>query len=116
MYSKIHHLNNVLYECLFSGVSWVFGFLAIGPATVVFQYLFCILTTPQGVLIFVMFTLRNRQLRESWSIRGRSLKYKTDADPLANRGQKCQAQETSMNGQTEVSGSVNKGMTGIHEE
>ncbi|XP_028399342.1 adhesion G-protein coupled receptor D1-like [Dendronephthya gigantea] len=39
------------------GLTWPFGFLAIGDFKLAFQYLFCILNTLQGLFIFVFFIL-----------------------------------------------------------
>ncbi|XP_071115296.1 adhesion G protein-coupled receptor L3-like isoform X2 [Haliotis cracherodii] len=44
------------------GVTWVFGVLAINEKTVVFQYLFGIFNSLQGVLIFIMHCGLNREI------------------------------------------------------
>ncbi|KAL8605787.1 hypothetical protein ACOMHN_011149 [Nucella lapillus] len=48
------------------GVTWVFGPLAIREAKVVFNYLFCILNSLQGFLIFVFRCLFNPEVRMCW--------------------------------------------------
>ena len=48
------------------GVTWVFGPLAIKEAKVVFNYLFCILNSLQGFLIFVFRCLFNPEVRMCW--------------------------------------------------
>ncbi|GFU45468.1 adhesion G-protein coupled receptor G6 [Nephila pilipes] len=48
------------------GLSWIFGFLAIDDAKLIFQYLFAITTTLQGFLIFVFFVLRQKNTRDMW--------------------------------------------------
>ncbi|XP_025107332.1 adhesion G-protein coupled receptor G2-like [Pomacea canaliculata] len=48
------------------GVTWVFGPLAINEAKVVFNYLFCILNSLQGFLIFVFRCLFNPEARLAW--------------------------------------------------
>nr|KAG5695015.1 hypothetical protein BaRGS_015839 [Batillaria attramentaria] len=48
------------------GVTWVFGPLAIKDAKLVFNYLFCILNSLQGFLIFVFRCLFNPEARMSW--------------------------------------------------
>ncbi|RUS90990.1 hypothetical protein EGW08_001207 [Elysia chlorotica] len=48
------------------GLSWIFGFLAISDARLVFQYLFCITSSLQGFLIFLMITARDRTIRHYW--------------------------------------------------
>ncbi|XP_067687379.1 uncharacterized protein [Haliotis asinina] len=60
---------NVRASCLcfvLLGLSWVFGYLAIADARVVFQYVFTITNTLQGFLIFILFTARNKEVRDSW--------------------------------------------------
>ncbi|XP_076460560.1 adhesion G-protein coupled receptor G2-like [Babylonia areolata] len=46
------------------GLNWLFAFLAVGDARLVFQYLFTITTTFQGLLIFLLFTVRDRLFQE----------------------------------------------------
>lgn len=48
------------------GITWVFGPLAIGKATVVFSYLFCICNSLQGCLIFIFRCLFNPEARLAW--------------------------------------------------
>ncbi|GFO40871.1 G-protein coupled receptor [Plakobranchus ocellatus] len=47
------------------GLTWIFGFLAIEDARLVFQYLFCITASLQGFTIFIM-TARDPQVRQYW--------------------------------------------------
>ncbi|ESO88055.1 hypothetical protein LOTGIDRAFT_126903 [Lottia gigantea] len=46
--------------------SWIFGFLAISDARLVFQYIFTIINSIQGFLIFALFTLRDKNVRDYW--------------------------------------------------
>ncbi|GBN26586.1 Adhesion G-protein coupled receptor G4, partial [Araneus ventricosus] len=48
------------------GLSWIFGFLAVDEAKLIFQYLFAITTTSQGFLIFVFFVFRQKSTRDLW--------------------------------------------------
>lgn len=48
------------------GLSWIFGFLAIEEARTTFQYIFTILNTLQGFIIFLMFILRKQKVRQWW--------------------------------------------------
>ncbi|XP_055943518.1 adhesion G-protein coupled receptor G2-like [Argiope bruennichi] len=48
------------------GLSWLFGFLAVGETKLVFQYLFTITTTPQRFLIFFFFIYRRKSARDEW--------------------------------------------------
>ncbi|XP_076444371.1 uncharacterized protein LOC143282567 [Babylonia areolata] len=45
------------------GLSWIFAFMAVGDAHLVFQYLFAVTTTFQGFLIFLLYTARDRDVR-----------------------------------------------------
>ncbi|PVD38316.1 hypothetical protein C0Q70_00928 [Pomacea canaliculata] len=46
--------------------NWIFAFLAVADARLVFQYLFTITTTVQGFLLFVIFTARDPAFRTFW--------------------------------------------------
>ena len=49
------------------GVTWFFGFMAIGGARVVFNVLFLVFNSLQGLAIFMMFCVRQKEVREKWS-------------------------------------------------
>lgn len=46
------------------GTAWVFGILAITSPRNVFQWLFCICNSLQGLLIFILCTLQNPEARK----------------------------------------------------
>ncbi|XP_071811588.1 uncharacterized protein [Apostichopus japonicus] len=48
------------------GLTWVFGFLAIGGAQFIFNLLFLIFNSLQGFFIFVFFCLRQEEVRQVW--------------------------------------------------
>ncbi|KAH9512603.1 Adhesion G-protein coupled receptor G4 [Bulinus truncatus] len=48
------------------GLTWLFGYFAIEDARVVFQYVFTILSSLQGFLIFILMVVRRKQVRELW--------------------------------------------------
>ncbi|XP_055869369.1 uncharacterized protein LOC106073017 isoform X2 [Biomphalaria glabrata] len=48
------------------GLTWIFGFLTINDARIAFQYLFCIFNSLQGFIIFMMMTIRDRNVRAYW--------------------------------------------------
>ncbi|XP_047126733.1 uncharacterized protein LOC100198789 isoform X1 [Hydra vulgaris] len=48
------------------GSSWLFGVLAVGDLSTVFQWLFCISTSLQGFFIFVFYMLRNNEVFVEW--------------------------------------------------
>jgi hypothetical protein len=55
------------------GLTWVFGFLAVSYVSLVFQYLFALFNTTQGLFIFIFYCLRRKDMRNQWSVflRGR---------------------------------------------
>ncbi|XP_048589979.1 adhesion G-protein coupled receptor D1-like isoform X3 [Nematostella vectensis] len=59
----------VLFPLL--GLTWVFGVLAVTDAGLVFQYLFTILNSLQGLLIFVLHVLRSSEIRHAFERRRR---------------------------------------------
>eukprot|EP00057_Strongylocentrotus_purpuratus_P014697 XP_011669171.1 PREDICTED: G-protein coupled receptor 64-like [Strongylocentrotus purpuratus] len=48
------------------GLTWLFGFLAVGGARLVFNILFLVLNSLQGFLVFIMFCVRQKKVREQW--------------------------------------------------
>ncbi|XP_065064148.1 uncharacterized protein LOC135690509 isoform X2 [Rhopilema esculentum] len=48
------------------GLSWVFGLLAVNEATIVFQYLFCIFNSMQGLFIFLIHCVGNSEVRSAF--------------------------------------------------
>nr|XP_042901015.1 uncharacterized protein LOC107452101 isoform X1 [Parasteatoda tepidariorum] len=48
------------------GLSWIFGFLAVDGAKLLFQYLFALFTTLQGFFMCVFFVFRQKSTRELW--------------------------------------------------
>ncbi len=48
------------------GLTWVFGFFAIGEAAVFFSYLFCAFNSFLGVFLFLWFIVRNKVARRAW--------------------------------------------------
>ncbi|KAK2565200.1 Adhesion G-protein coupled receptor D1 [Acropora cervicornis] len=68
----------VLFPLL--GITWIFGVLALGNQTIVFQYLFALCNSLQGLFIFIFHCLCNSEIRrafqrkrEIWSNRKTSL-------------------------------------------
>ncbi|KAI9558880.1 hypothetical protein GHT06_015669 [Daphnia sinensis] len=56
-----------LMNFILLGMSWIFGFFAIGPTnSVIFSYLFCITTTFQGFFLFVLYVGRDPSARQLW--------------------------------------------------
>ena len=48
------------------GLTWLFGVLAINDAKVVFQYLFCIFNSLQGLLVFVFYCVLSKENRKKY--------------------------------------------------
>ena len=48
------------------GTAWVFGIFAIGDLRNVFQWLFCVFNSLQGLLIFLSYTVRSPVARKQW--------------------------------------------------
>ena len=66
------------------GLTWLFGVLAINDAKIVFQYLFCIFNSLQGLLVFVFYcalpTESSKKYRNFWqkkmaTLRGKRRSY-----------------------------------------
>ncbi|XP_033111939.1 adhesion G-protein coupled receptor G2-like [Anneissia japonica] len=62
----IRMLQNGISINLVMGLTWVFGFFAIRDATQVVNILFCVFNTLQGFLIFMMYCVRNKEVRNYW--------------------------------------------------
>ncbi|XP_033114392.1 adhesion G-protein coupled receptor G2-like isoform X1 [Anneissia japonica] len=59
-------LQNGVSITLVLGLTWIIGFFAIGDAAVIMLWLFCILNSFQGFLIFIMYCVRNKDVRTHW--------------------------------------------------
>ena len=58
----------IAFSCnILLGITWIFALLAVGKATMIFQWLFCIFNSLQGFFIFLFHTLRNEDVRNTWS-------------------------------------------------
>ena len=86
------------------GLTWVFGFLAIGNGRMFFSVLFAIFNSLQGVFIFLLFCIRQPDVKDRFRrfhsdslrmLRGTS----TDAGTKSNIYQASTSNDTSMTGQ-----------------
>ncbi|KAL4232622.1 hypothetical protein ACF0H5_007312 [Mactra antiquata] len=72
------------------GLTWVFGILSVNQDLVIFQYIFCIFNTLQGLCIFLFHCVFNRQIRDALkhrSARKRSLQtFSSDFRKQTNSG------------------------------
>ncbi|XP_033125665.1 adhesion G-protein coupled receptor G2-like [Anneissia japonica] len=83
----IKRLQNAIAVSVLLGLTWAFGFLAIDSDSSVrdvFQTLFCIFNSLQGLFIFLLFCVRQKDIRDAWkgcckeSDRASRVKYATD--------------------------------------
>ena len=64
--------TRIAFACnVLLGITWIFALLAVGKAAMYFQWLFCIFNSLQGFFTFVFYTLRNEDVKKSWTKRGR---------------------------------------------
>ncbi|UJR08985.1 hypothetical protein I4U23_013235 [Adineta vaga] len=49
------------------GLTWIFGFFAIGPVRLLFQILFCTFASLTGFLIFILYIVTSKAKRTCWS-------------------------------------------------
>eukprot|EP00057_Strongylocentrotus_purpuratus_P007693 XP_011662167.1 PREDICTED: EGF-like module-containing mucin-like hormone receptor-like 3 [Strongylocentrotus purpuratus] len=59
-------VQNAFAISVLLGLTWLFGFLAIGGARLVVNILFLILNSLQGFFVFLMFCVRQKEVREQW--------------------------------------------------
>eukprot|EP00057_Strongylocentrotus_purpuratus_P034849 XP_796775.3 PREDICTED: probable G-protein coupled receptor 112 [Strongylocentrotus purpuratus] len=59
-------VQNAVAISVLLGLTWFFGFLAIGGARLVFNILFLVLNSLQGFFVFLMFCVRQKEVREQW--------------------------------------------------
>ncbi|XP_038077215.1 adhesion G-protein coupled receptor G6-like [Patiria miniata] len=63
----VQRLQNAVAISLLLGLTWIFGLMsAIKASTFAFQLLFAICNSAQGLLIFLLFCARQREIREAW--------------------------------------------------
>lgn len=48
------------------GLTWLFGILAIKDAKLIFQYLFCIFNSLQGLMVFLFYCVFSKETRRKW--------------------------------------------------
>ena len=57
-------LRNAFAISVLMGLTWVFGFFAIEGAKFAFSFIFCLLNSLQGVAVFVLFCLRQEDVKK----------------------------------------------------
>ncbi|XP_061187542.1 adhesion G protein-coupled receptor B1-like [Saccostrea echinata] len=71
------------------GVTWVFGPVAINESKIVFNYLFTILNSLQGFLIFVFRCLLNTEARSAWVLLIKTGTFKRRRGPIVSQHDTC---------------------------
>ena len=64
--SSKYYIKVVVALSALLGSTWVFGLLVVLYDHISFQYIFAILNTSQGFVIFVMHTARAKEVRKEW--------------------------------------------------
>ncbi|KAG8441283.1 hypothetical protein GDO86_006857, partial [Hymenochirus boettgeri] len=73
-----------LTQLFILGSTWILGFFQCGPGAMVASYLFTICNSLQGVFIFLVHCLLNRQVREEYHKASRRLyAAKSDSEPVS---------------------------------
>ena len=58
-------LRIILAFMILFGITWAFGFLVVNNDIIIFQYIFCIISSLQGLFIFGFYCLRNPKIRKN---------------------------------------------------
>ncbi|KAM7449250.1 hypothetical protein ABFA07_002808 [Porites harrisoni] len=68
---KFHGIKTTVKACIvlfpLLGVTWLFGLLSLSNTGLVSQYVFTVLNTLQGLLIFLLHCIRNSEIRAAWN-------------------------------------------------
>ena len=63
-FSRLFADTRIAFTCnVLLGCTWVFALFAVGKATTIFQWLFCIFNSLQGFFIFLFYVVRNSDVR-----------------------------------------------------
>ncbi|KAJ8020260.1 Adhesion G-protein coupled receptor G6 [Holothuria leucospilota] len=58
-------LQNAITMTILMGLTWTFGFLMFGHTRFIFQFLFCLCNSFQGLLVFILFCWRQEDVRKT---------------------------------------------------
>ncbi|KAJ3648039.1 hypothetical protein Zmor_019875 [Zophobas morio] len=61
--ASIYKWRLVIFLFFMLGLTWIFGFLAEASAGILFAYLFCLLASSQGFVVFIIFIVVNKNVR-----------------------------------------------------
>ncbi|XP_022103941.1 uncharacterized protein LOC110986402 [Acanthaster planci] len=63
----MRRLQNAVAISVLLGLTWVFGLLSlVQTANFAFQVLFCVFNSLQGLMIFLLFCVRQQEVRQAW--------------------------------------------------
>ncbi|XP_072177359.1 adhesion G-protein coupled receptor G2-like [Diadema setosum] len=97
-------VQNAVAITVLLGLTWIFGFLAIGGARFILNILFLLFNSLQGFFVFVMFCLRQKEVRDQW---WRWLRCQFDEErPGQVREEKAKTRPTSESGSGEAFGTA----------
>ena len=89
--ARIFSEARIAFACnVLLGITWVLAFFAVERVTMFFQWLFCITNSLQGFFIFLFYTVRNQDVRNTW------LKA-LGKDPLFQSSQPKTSENTNLN-------------------
>lgn len=94
-------VQNTIAIAVLLGLSWLFGFLAIGGAQFIFNLLFLIFNSLQGFFVFVFFCLRNREVIKVWKEKfGRNRDSVSESQTARRSGTRRSSEGTVSHGNT----------------
>ena len=111
--SESKQARDKLIACLFNfillGLSWTFGFFAIGKSSSLFySYLFCSTTTLQGFFIFFLYVLRDSRARHLWM---KCFRFRKSAQYSQSSQPKSKSFSGSNNSESCVTNTITTGST-----
>ena len=62
----LQRLRSIFAVMCLIGLTWVFGFLTISTAKIVYQYLFVVFNSSQGLFIFLFHCALKSEVRKAW--------------------------------------------------
>ncbi|XP_071826314.1 uncharacterized protein [Apostichopus japonicus] len=105
----VRRMQNVSAISILLGITWISGFLSIGPFQLVSNIIFCVSNSLQGFFIFLLFCVRQKDIRSAWknSILARplttSLHRKTSRRPFKlSKHIKVESQAQATDGSSEM--------------
>ncbi|KAK7482383.1 hypothetical protein BaRGS_00026402, partial [Batillaria attramentaria] len=66
-HSTLRRLRRAVGVVILLGLTWVFGFMAVGEVKLIMQYLFVVFNSLQGLFIFLFYCVMNREVHKALS-------------------------------------------------